>query len=408
MRTSVTVERVDGAVFRGATLRSVDHSSSIFKPGLLGPPGPVSHTTKTTSPDGSTSERTFTKFPDGGVAITAKETKIDGSSSSSGSLGGGSGGKTETNDRAWKDSEGDAMYEHESTTTHADGSTSSERDVLVQRADGSMSHSSSSVAKDGTVTIKVTTTDATGNGTSHVTIIAPDGTVIFDGIFPVPPSPAAGATPPPASSTPSSSDDGSDGDGGNDDGGDGEDEDEDEDGDDDGGDDGGDDDGGDDDGDDGGDEPIDDGARDWDGADEGPPSIFPDRTANVWAVLHDARFADTSDSDDPIGDRIAAALRDRTEDLLGQVDDLGWGEGGGSESPPELKLSPGSVLALMSVPQTTEDWGDWNDPRVHVGYAARLVESVIHSGGVDLRIGARAAGHVARLGSLVSRTYVRA
>jgi hypothetical protein len=51
----------------------------------------------------------------------------------------------------------------------------------------------------------------------------------------------------------------------------------------------------------------------------------------------------------------------------------------------------------------TDGWGDWTDPRVHVGYAARLVDALAHSGSTDLASITRSRRAVARVEALVSR-----
>jgi hypothetical protein len=70
------------------------------------------------------------------------------------------------------------------------------------------------------------------------------------------------------------------------------------------------------------------------------------------------------------------------QDLAGQVagggqsaggsrGDGGWGQGGGSEGPPSLHFAGGRAdMAGLGGKVPTDDWGDFNDPRVLVGFAA--------------------------------------
>jgi hypothetical protein len=85
------------------------------------------------------------------------------------------------------------------------------------------------------------------------------------------------------------------------------------------------------------------------------------------------------------------------QDLIGEIGngglpsggsrgDGGWGEGGGSEGPPTVQFSGsrGAMIGLGGhVP--TEDWGDWNDPRVLVAFAATAF-GVSVGGGVNRAI----------------------
>jgi len=85
------------------------------------------------------------------------------------------------------------------------------------------------------------------------------------------------------------------------------------------------------------------------------------------------------------------------QDLIGEIGngglpsggsrgDGGWGEGGGSEGPPTVQFSGsrGAMIGLGGhVP--TDDWGDWNDPRVLVAFAATAF-GVSVGGGVNRAI----------------------
>jgi hypothetical protein len=105
--------------------------------------------------------------------------------------------------------------------------------------------------------------------------------------------------------------------------------------------------------------------------------------------------------EDPIAHRIAATLRAGGPLPVGDVGDPGHGEGGGRESLPELQLTPADALAFVPVSPPTEDWGDWNDPRVHVGYAAQLVDAMVRSPRADRRALAQSSVAVRGLGTLI-------
>jgi len=92
---------------------------------------------------------------------------------------------------------------------------------------------------------------------------------------------------------------------------------------------------------------------------------------------------------------------------LGSTGDLGYGEGGGSESLPELVLTPGDALSFVIVIPPTEDWGEWNDPRVHVGYAGRLVDAMMRAPRANQRTLAQASAVVHGLGALIESVAVR-
>ena len=145
----------------------------------------------------------------------------------------------------------------------------------------------------------------------------------------------------------------------------------------------------------------------WDGGDEGPPAIVP-KPRSIWDIINDPMgSSDDEEDDDPFGTRIAQALK-RGALIIPNAPDTGWGEATGSESLPELKLTPSEALFIhVNVP--TDDWGDWNDSRVHVAYIAQLLEAAVHSGKADLAAATRdpsAAEHGCSGGSIHSRAIV--
>lgn len=92
--------------------------------------------------------------------------------------------------------------------------------------------------------------------------------------------------------------------------------------------------------------------------------------------------------------------------MVPNAPDTGWGESTGSESPPELKLIPSHTL-FVHVDTPTEDWGDWNDPRVHIAYAANLLEAATNSGEIDLGSVTSAARAVRQTSVLATLSYSR-
>ncbi|MGX1128656.1 hypothetical protein RKD49_000846 [Streptomyces glaucescens] len=127
-----------------------------------------------------------------------------------------------------------------------------------------------------------------------------------------------------------------------------------------------------------------DGWRDWEGGGEERPDLFPDHARSIFDLMNDPEAWYPEDEESaPIARRLEFALRDRVPYLGGAGPDTGWGEGGGSEAPPDIELGEADLASLRPVYGPTDDWGDWKDPRVHTGYARALLSALAHTTAVD-------------------------
>lgn len=196
---------------------------------------------------------------------------------------------------------------------------------------------------DGGSEISTTTVDADGNGTKHTTGYDKDGNPVSDNVSTVTPDDPA------EPDEPDNSDNKSDNDKSGDDGtgkGDG------------------------------------DKGMDWDGSDEGPRSVFPKHTASIFDVVEAPKGDAGEGGEEPeaFNERIAKGLSGRAI-APGSTGDGGFGDSGGSESFADIKLSEASIFSLGKVLPPTNDWGGWNDPRVHVAYVGALLSSLANTVG---------------------------